>query len=94
MYSAGEGDCSRAKQRFQDQRNRIYYDIMQAVTALGKLRKESCKHVGCCCSPQTRWHYVVDLKLFINASWNVVFHGLTWFVMKVVVYFFDQWFCF
>lgn len=72
---------------------------MLALAALENLSKGIYKHVGCPYSPQTRWHYAVDLKIFTNDVWNVVFHGLMWFVLKVHIYkniyiFFYMWFCF
>lgn len=65
-----------------------------ALAAPGNLRKESYQHVGCRYSLQTRWHYALDLKIFTSAFWNVVFHELMLFALKVRMYFFHQWFCF
>lgn len=59
---------------------------MLALAALGSLSKGSYEHVGCPYSPQTRWHYAVDLKIVTNDCWNLVFHGLMWFVLKVHIY--------
>lgn len=65
-----------------------------ALAVPGNPRKGIYNHVGCHYSTRTRWHYAVDLKIFASAYCNVVFHGLMWFVLKVHIYFFHQWFCF
>jgi hypothetical protein len=38
-------------------------------------------------SPQTKWRNAEDFKIFTNASWNAVFHGLMWFVFSAHIFF-------
>lgn len=99
--NAGDSDCSRMKQRFQDWRGRIYYKTMLALSAPENLKKGSYKYVGMllfstdkmalCCG----FENIHKCLLECSFPWiNVVCVENTHTHICISIYLFHQWFCF